>query len=481
MDMMSQLVGQALNGFVKVPAAPQAKTGEAADFDSMIRSKYQQAEGQKTQEQPEAEKNTDAGMSKPAEASETEQPTEQIAEPAEAGSQPAKVEDMKQQYELAAALMAQAQPVVYDVQPQVVAVAEEVQPQMKVAVGEIETALPVQGQQAVVEQPIPEAVAETAGMGVLVEHKAAEAVEAKPVETKAEVEAEPVETKAKVEAEPVEAKVETEAKPMETKAEVEAKPVETVETKAKVEAKPVEVKAEVEAPKEAVVGQAQEKPQAGQQEQAGKQEMSSDPNNGNAEKPVKVIKTQETPITDDTTEDTEVQTEEESVEAPVFEKVEATPVKVAEAPGKPVDVQADDAPQQIADKLEVPLQEGESRVVINLTPENLGRVTVEITRAGDGSLSVVLSASTPKAASLLEHHSTGLQQLLAANNDADVRIEVRGGQENQPQYMDPNGRNGQQQSQQQHQQRQQPQEEHQVQDFIQQLRLGLVSLEEDAS
>ncbi len=423
MDMMSQLVGQVLNGFAKVPAMPQTKKGESVDFDSMIRNKYQETNGQKTQEQPESGNKTETGSSESSnvsDASETEQPKEQITDSAEAESQPVKVEDMKQQYELVAALMAQAQPVTYDdvqnVQPQTVT--EEVHPQVVEAVaGEIETVIPVQEQQVVADQQIPEAVAETAG---------ADVAEQKVVET--------------------------------------------------VEAKPVEAKAEVEAPKEAAIEQVQEKPHAEHQEQAGQQEMASDMNEGDAGKTVEVVKTQEKP-----TEDTEVETEEAPVEAPVFKHVEATPIKVAEAPEKPVNVQADDAPQQIADELEIPLQEGESRAVISLTPENLGHVTVEITRAADGSLSVVLSASTPKAASLLEHHSTGLQQLLAANNDADVRIEVRGGQENQPQYMDPNGRNGQQQSQQQHQQQQQHQEEHQVQDFIQQLRLGLLSFEEDVS
>ncbi len=406
MDMMSQLVGQVINGFARVPSMPQTQKGESANFDSMIRSKYTDTDGQKTQEQPEAENKTEAGAtdsSNVTDASEKGQPQEQATDTAEAESQPVKVEDMKQQYELAAALMAQAQPVMYDdVQPQTVA--EEVQPQVEAVIGGIETAIPLQEQQAVAEQ-IPEAVTETVGTGV---------------------------------------------------------------TKT-AEGKPVEAKAEVEAPKEAVIEQVQEKPHA------ERQEMSSDMNEGNAGKTVEVVKTQE-----NLTEDTEAETEEMPVEAPLFEHVKAAPIKVAEAPGKPVDVQANDASQQIADKLDIPLQAGESRAVISLTPENLGHVTVEITRAGDGSLSVVLSASTSKAASLLEHHSTGLQQLLAANNDAEVRIEVRGGQEDQPQYMDPNGRNGQQQSQQQHQQ-QQHREEHQVQDFIQQLRLGLVSFEEDAS
>ncbi len=421
MDMMSQLVGQVLNGFAKVPDMPQTKKGESADFDSMIRNKYQETNGQKTQEQPEASNKAEDGASKPSdatEASETGQPEEQAPESTKAGRKPVKVEDMKQQYELAAALMAQAQPVVHDVQPQ--AVSEEVQPQVMEAAAtvEVETVIPVQEQQNVAEQQIPETVTETVDTGI---------------------------------------------------AEQTAKATEVAE------AKPMEAKAEVEAPKEAV-GQVQEKPKAEHQEQPGQQEMASDMNEGDARKTVEVVKTQEKP-----TEDTEAETGEMPVESLVFERVEATPIKVAEAPEKPVDVQADDAPQQIADKLNIPLQEGESRVVVNLTPENLGHVTVEITRANDGSLSVVLSASTTKAASLLEHHSTGLQQLLAANNDADVRIEIRGGQEGQPQYMDPNGRNGQQQSQQQHHQQQQHQEEHQVQDFIQQLRLGLVSFEEDAS
>ncbi len=153
MDVISQLMGQVVNGFSKVPAMPQTKTGETASFDSMIRDKYQQADGQKTQEQPEAEQNTDVSTSKPADSAETEQPKEQITDSAEAESQPTKVEDMKQQYELAAALMMQAQPVAQDVQPQVTA--EEVQ--VEAAVGTVETVIPLQEQQNVAEK-FPEVV-----------------------------------------------------------------------------------------------------------------------------------------------------------------------------------------------------------------------------------------------------------------------------------------------------------------------------------
>lgn len=164
-------------------------------------------------------------------------------------------------------------------------------------------------------------------------------------------------------------------------------------------------------------------------------------------------------------------------EAPVFGQLEAAPIKVAEAPAEPVELDAEEGMDQLAERVNDALEQGNSRVEVSLSPKNLGTLTVEITRAGDGSLSVVLNAAAPKAAALLEQHSGNLQNLLMANTQATVRVEVHGSQEGQQQFLNPDdsGRQGQQQSQQQeHRQQKNPQ------DFIQQLRLGLIDLEQAA-
>ena len=165
-------------------------------------------------------------------------------------------------------------------------------------------------------------------------------------------------------------------------------------------------------------------------------------------------------------------------ETAVFGELDAVPVKVAQAPEEPVPLESKDAPELIEQKLPIPTEQGTSHIEINLQPENLGKLTVAITRAADGALSVVLSASTMKAAALLQQHSSGLQNLLAENNQAKVEIEVRGGEETQQQFLNPNDSNGREQQQQRQPHHQQQEQPSNTIDFLQQLRLGLVSMDE---
>lgn len=175
---------------------------------------------------------------------------------------------------------------------------------------------------------------------------------------------------------------------------------------------------------------------------------------------------------------------EEAEETPVFEHLEAVPVRVAdrvEKPEAPIELETPQAPEQIAAKIGPAIDAGASHVELSLSPEHLGKLTVELTRSGDGTLSVVIHASTPKAAALLEQHADGLQQLLAASNRDEVQVEVRGNTEAQQQFLNPN-ENGQrqQEQQQQHQRNQQEDQNQQRQgadmDFMQRLRLGLTAI-----
>ncbi len=169
---------------------------------------------------------------------------------------------------------------------------------------------------------------------------------------------------------------------------------------------------------------------------------------------------------------------EEDVEVqarPVFHEEERTPVKVGES-YEPVAPEEPEAPRQLADRLVQMLTQGDNRVEIALSPENLGRMTIEITRLQDGALHVVLGAVSQKATALLQQNSANLHSLLAASNDGEVRIEVQQQEPQQPlnQFLNPDEQ-GKQQPQQQHK----PQKQAESEDFIQQLRLGLVEQEQE--
>lgn len=164
----------------------------------------------------------------------------------------------------------------------------------------------------------------------------------------------------------------------------------------------------------------------------------------------------------------------------VFGEARTVPFKVAELkqPEAAVQPEATNAPEQLAQHIQQALLNGESAVRVNLNPANLGSLTVEIARLSDGTLSIVLSAATEKAASLLEKHSGSLQSLLMSSNQGQVRVEVENRMSEQPtqQFLNPEGER-EQQGQQRQEQRQKEQETP-AEDFLQQLRLGLISLEQ---
>lgn len=165
-------------------------------------------------------------------------------------------------------------------------------------------------------------------------------------------------------------------------------------------------------------------------------------------------------------------------EAPLFERVEAPVVKVAEA-SRPIPLEAEDGVEQLGNELGgiVVNDVSANRIEVTLTPENLGKLTVEVTREADGTLNVVLHATSERAANLLEKGMDGLRQALAVNSGREAQIEVRGSEETQEQFLNPNGQNEQNRQQQQQQSRRQS-EQRNAQDFLQQLRLGLVDVED---
>lgn len=164
---------------------------------------------------------------------------------------------------------------------------------------------------------------------------------------------------------------------------------------------------------------------------------------------------------------------------PVFSQVESIPVKVSDVPAEENSGEMPSVETQVFNGVEDAVKQGDSKVTLQLTPEHLGSVTVELTKGTDGALHVVLTAERMQTQNLLEKHMSGLQSLLANNSQEPVEIQVQRQQESQAydsrnyDGSSGNGKNGyQQQEQNQQQQRQQ-----QGNDFLQQLRLGLVPLE----
>lgn len=157
----------------------------------------------------------------------------------------------------------------------------------------------------------------------------------------------------------------------------------------------------------------------------------------------------------------------------IFGEVEAAPVKVGETQAPMKAEEPESVDKQVMKPLAEALEKGETRVEIQLTPENLGTVTIELTRNEDGALHVLLTAESPRTQSLLDRHATMLQSALFDQNQEPVRVEV---QHTEPQQHNPDYQ--EEQNQNSHQQEQRHQQSHEdSQDFLQQLRLGLTPLE----
>ena len=175
------------------------------------------------------------------------------------------------------------------------------------------------------------------------------------------------------------------------------------------------------------------------------------------------------------------QTEEEApketpAEAPVFEDVQAAPIKVGEAP-KMEETPEVPVEDQIGSGIAKALETGETRVELQLEPENLGKVTVELTMRENGSLHVAIHAESGRTAGLLEKGLDSLQLMLARSaRQEDVHVEVQHQQESQQQDLY-DGRQGHPQQGRERQQERR-QEEKSGADFLHQLRLGLVSDDE---
>lgn len=175
-------------------------------------------------------------------------------------------------------------------------------------------------------------------------------------------------------------------------------------------------------------------------------------------------------------EEAEETSGETAVEAPLFKDVEATPIKVAEAPERT----GESAPveRQVAEKLTNLLDSGETRVEIQLEPLELGKLTISLTRNEDGVLNILLSAESVQTRDLLERHMGSLQEALFERGQQSVQITVDRNEESQRQ--DGQQRNDFQDGSNDRRNEQQRRDDRPSgEDFLQQLRLGLIPIEDE--
>ena len=164
-------------------------------------------------------------------------------------------------------------------------------------------------------------------------------------------------------------------------------------------------------------------------------------------------------------------TQAEAQPEKVFDQVDTAPVKVSEARNQGTEVKS--VPKQVAEQVTQALQKGETRVEVQLTPQHLGKITVELTQKGDGSLHIALHAENSQTRALLERELPAMQTVLSRDTQQTVEVQVPRREDAQQNAFDQAQHQHPQQEQEQKQQRQSSN------DFLDQLRLGLVPDSED--
>ena len=173
----------------------------------------------------------------------------------------------------------------------------------------------------------------------------------------------------------------------------------------------------------------------------------------------------------------ESRTEQADVEPqPVFRDIKAVPVKVGEVYQAEPTVENGVELKDLGDTLTQAIDRGENRLELQLQPAELGRIRVEMRWSDEGALHVILHAESTRTQNLLEKDMAGLQTLLGRETQQEVKVELPREQEAPRQSFDDGRQNGGQQHHQQEEQRQNSR--HSGQDFLHQLRLGLIPAEE---
>lgn len=170
--------------------------------------------------------------------------------------------------------------------------------------------------------------------------------------------------------------------------------------------------------------------------------------------------------------DQSVRVDTAQTEQPLFREIKSTPIKVGENMHT-VDTEAPDMDSQLADKLQATLKQVGDKVEIQLRPEHLGKITIELTQTA-GGIGLVVHAEKAKTTSLLSQHAANLGAMLEDRTGEQVQVHVPQ-QENQQNNYD--GHNRQQHEQQQNHTQPEQMDKDEQDSFLGQLRLGLFQME----
>lgn len=162
----------------------------------------------------------------------------------------------------------------------------------------------------------------------------------------------------------------------------------------------------------------------------------------------------------------------EGAAQPLFDRTEHMPVKVGEA--DTLDATEPDFAPRLAKAITEAEQEGVRHVELKLAPEHLGRLSVELTQGKDGVLHIVFHAENEQAMKLLQEHSATLVSMLHGSHSGEIQVEVPRPQQGEQPWQQPEQQPGQQHGRNPQEQGRQRQS---TEDFLQQLRLGLLGVE----
>ena len=162
----------------------------------------------------------------------------------------------------------------------------------------------------------------------------------------------------------------------------------------------------------------------------------------------------------------------EGAAQPLFDRTEHMPVKVGEA--DTLDATEPDFAPRLAKAITEAEQEGARHVELKLAPEHLGKLSVELTQGKDGVLHIVFHAENEQAMKLLQEHSATLVSMLHSSHSGEIQVEVPRPQQGEQPWQQPEQQPGQQHGRNQQEQGRQRQS---TEDFLQQLRLGLLGVE----
>ena len=174
----------------------------------------------------------------------------------------------------------------------------------------------------------------------------------------------------------------------------------------------------------------------------------------------------------DRREDVQVTDRTGSWQAPLFRQTEQMPVKVGEA--DTLDATEPDFAPRLAKAITEAEQEGARHVELKLAPEHLGKLSVELTQGKDGVLHIVFHAENEQAMKLLQEHSATLVSMLHGSHSGEIQVEVPRPQQGEQPWQQPEQQPGQQHGRNPQEQGRQRQS---TEDFLQQLRLGLLGVE----